>query len=132
MLPCAIAAAQQLPPLPSPMSVPKPGPAATNGQPYAPQPILPGGIIVPLWPTNSPYLKQARVGEAEVYNMTSGVPGRIDSIVNIHNPSIEVHRVDRGTEYRRGGDPGGGRRAQHAERRIARAPTSSRSSTTTA
>jgi endo-1,4-beta-xylanase len=33
------------------------------------------------------------VREAEVYNMTAGVPGRIASIVNIHNPSIEVHRV---------------------------------------
>ncbi len=95
-LTCAIAAAQQLPQLPPPMSVPKPGPAATNGQPYAPQPILPGGIIVPLWPANSPYLKQARVSEAEVYNMSQTVPGRINNIVNIHNPSIEVHLVDPG------------------------------------
>ncbi len=28
--------------------------------------------------------------------MTGGVPGRIASIVNIHNPSIEVHRVPAG------------------------------------
>ena len=27
--------------------------------------------------------------------MSETVPGRINSIVNIHNPSIEVHRVDR-------------------------------------
>lgn len=37
-----------------------------------------------------------RVREAEKYNMSQAVPGRINSIVNIHNPSIEVHVVDRG------------------------------------
>jgi endo-1,4-beta-xylanase len=36
-----------------------------------------------------------RVREPEKYNMSETVPGRINSIVNIHNPSIEVHRVDR-------------------------------------
>ena len=36
-----------LPPLPAPQSVPKP--AADTGQPYAPQAILPGGIVVPLF-----------------------------------------------------------------------------------
>ena len=34
--------------------------------------------------------------EAEQYNLSKSVPGRINSIVNIHNPSIEVHTVDRG------------------------------------
>jgi endo-1,4-beta-xylanase len=38
----------------------------------------------------------ARVREAEVYNMSKAVPGRISSIVNIHNPSIEVHTVEGG------------------------------------
>src|SRR5258708_19406323 len=37
-----------------------------------------------------------RVREAEQYNLSQTVPGRINSIVNIHNPSIEVHTVDRG------------------------------------
>jgi endo-1,4-beta-xylanase len=36
-----------------------------------------------------------RIREAEKYNMSQSVPGRIGSIVNIHNPSIEVHPVDR-------------------------------------
>jgi endo-1,4-beta-xylanase len=36
-----------------------------------------------------------RVREPEQYNMSQSVPGRINSIVNIHNPSIEVHTVDR-------------------------------------
>jgi endo-1,4-beta-xylanase len=39
-------------------------------------------------------LKAERVREAEQYNMNRAVPGRISSIVNIHNPSIEVHSVD--------------------------------------
>ncbi len=83
-----------LPPLPAPMGVPKPGPA--TDAPYAPQPILPGGVVVPLYPPGSLFLKADRVREAEVYNMSQTVPGRINSIVNIHNPSIEAHLVDRG------------------------------------
>ena len=83
-----------LAPLPPPLSLPKPGPATEA--PYAPQAILPGGIVVPLYPAGSPFLKAERVREAEVYNMSQAVPGRISSIVNIHNPSIEVHPVDRG------------------------------------
>lgn len=35
-----------------------------------------------------------RVHEAEKYNMRETVPGRIESIVNIHNPSIEFHTAD--------------------------------------
>jgi endo-1,4-beta-xylanase len=59
-------------------------------------PILPGGVVVPLYPAGSPHLKAERVREAEQYNMSQAAPGRINSIVNIHNPSIEVHTVDRG------------------------------------
>src|SRR4051812_27926428 len=88
---CSVA--QKLPPFPSPLGVPKPG-VATDG-PYAPAPILPGGIVVPLYPTGSPFLKADRVHEPEQYNMSQTVPGRIASIVNIHNPSIEIHTVDR-------------------------------------
>ncbi len=83
-----------LAPLPAPLSVPKPGP--TNDAPYAPLPILQGGVVVPLYPPGSPFLKAERVREAEQYNMSQTVPGRINSIVNIHNPSIEVHTIDRG------------------------------------
>src|SRR4051812_13434233 len=81
-----------LPPLPAPLAVPKPGPA--TDAPYAPQPILPGGIVVPLYAPGSPFLKADRVREPEQYNMSQTVAGRINSIVNIHNPSIEVHTVD--------------------------------------
>src|SRR5450432_1763089 len=90
----AAAGAQTLPPLAAPLGVPKPGPQ--NDAPYAPLPILQGGVVVPLYPPGSPFLKAERIREAEQYNMSQSVPGRINSIVNIHNPSIEVHTVDRG------------------------------------
>ncbi len=82
-----------LPPLPAPQSVPKA--AADNGQPYAPTAILPGGVVVPLYAPDSPYLKGDNLHVPEVYNMSQAVPGRISSIVSIHNPSIEVHRVEK-------------------------------------
>jgi acetyl esterase/lipase len=92
----ATAAAQPAPrtALPAPLGVPKPGPA--TDAPYAPLPILPGGVVVTLYPPGSPYLKMDRIKEPEQYNMSQAVPGRISSIVNIHNPSIEVHTVERG------------------------------------
>ena len=83
-----------LAPAPRALNVPKPGP--TNDAPYAPQPILQGGIVVPLYPASSPQLKQDRVREAEMYTMSRVVPGRISNITNIHNPSIEVHTVEGG------------------------------------
>jgi endo-1,4-beta-xylanase len=79
---------------PAPLSIPKPG-TATDA-PYAPQAILPGGVVVPLYAPGSPFLKMERVREPEQYNMSQAVAGRIGSIVNIHNPSIEFHAVERG------------------------------------
>ena len=81
------------PQLPAPLGLPSP--AAATDAPYTPMPILQGGVVVPLYPPGSPFLKMERVREAEQYNMSQSVPGRIGSIVNIHNPSIEVHTVDR-------------------------------------
>src|SRR5258705_10814661 len=82
-----------LPALPAPIAVPKPGPA--TDAPYAPLPILPGGVVVPLYPPGSPFLKADKLREPEVYNMSQAVPGRISSIVGIHNPSIEFQPVER-------------------------------------
>ncbi|MCX6593968.1 MAG: alpha/beta hydrolase [Acidobacteria bacterium] len=90
----AFAQRPPLPPLPAPQSLPAPVPATSA--PYAPQTILPGGVVVPLYPAGSPFLKADRVREAEQYNMSQVVPGRIASIVNIHNPTIEFHPVERG------------------------------------
>ena len=77
----------------APLGVPAPGPAATVGA-YAPQPVLPGGIVVPLYAPDSPRLNREKIKLAEKYTLTGGAPGRIQSIVSIHNPSIEVHTVD--------------------------------------
>ena len=82
-----------LPRLPAPQAVPKP--AADTSEPYAPQAILPGGIVVPLFPPNSPYLKADKIHVPEVYRMSQTVHGRISSIVSIHNPSIEIHMVEK-------------------------------------
>ena len=82
-----------LPPLPAPQSVPRPAP--DTGRPYAPQAILPGGIVVPLFAPDSPYLKADKLHVPEVYNMSQAVHGRISSIVSIHNPSIEIHLVEK-------------------------------------
>ena len=61
-----------------------------------PAPILQGGIVLPLYAPGSPFLKMDRVQEPEQLNMSKSVPGRINSIVNIHNPTIEVHTVEGG------------------------------------
>ena len=84
----------QPPPVPAPLAVPQPGPS-TDAH-YAPQPILPGGVVLTLYPPGSPYLSLSRVREAEKYNLSQAAPGRVNSIVNIHNPSIEVHTVEGG------------------------------------
>ena len=87
-------AADSVATLPAPLGVPKPG--LTNDAPYMPQPILQGGVVVPLYPPGSPFLKMERAREAEYYSLSKAVPGRISWITNIHNPSIEVHTVEGG------------------------------------
>jgi len=78
-----------LPAIPPPQNIPKPGPVTKSA--YAPQALLPGGIVVPLYAPDSPLLNPKRIREAEVYTMSAAVPGRVERITNIHNPSIEVH-----------------------------------------
>jgi acetyl esterase/lipase len=73
-----------------------PAPALASKQPLVPQAVVAGGLVVPLYPQGSAILNQERVREAEQLTMTHGVPGRIQSIVNVHNPSIEVHTVEPG------------------------------------
>lgn len=70
--------------------------AAAAAAPAAPRPIVTGGVVVPLWAPGAPQLRADRVGEPETWNVSKSVPGRVSSIVNIHNPSIEVHVVDGG------------------------------------
>lgn len=57
-----------------------------------PPPIVPGATVVTLWPAGSPALKALKdFDKPEVFNMSKGQPARVQSIVNIHNPSIELH-----------------------------------------
>ncbi len=76
-----------LPAPPAPAGVPMPGPK--TDAPYAPQTILPGGVVIPLYPPGSPYLRAQDLREPEVYRMWA--PGQVGAITHIHDPSIEFH-----------------------------------------
>ena len=54
-----------LPPVPAPQAVPKA--AAATKAPYAPQALLPGGIVMPLFPAGSPFLNAKRVKNSEAF-----------------------------------------------------------------
>lgn len=57
-----------------------------------PKPLVAGATVVTLWPKGSPMLKaMPGYDKPEQWNMSKGKPGHIQSVVNIHNPSIEVH-----------------------------------------
>jgi len=85
------AAPAALPPLPQAMDVPAPGPK--TDAPYVPQPIVPGGIVIPLYPPDSPYLNKSKITEPEKYGFYDD-PTKIGYVVHIHNPSIEFHSGD--------------------------------------
>ena len=95
VLAAPVMAQAPLPPVPAPQAVPKAGPVTKNA--YAPQALLPGGIVMPLFSPDSPFLNSKRIHEAEVYTMDPVVPGRVQRIVNIHNPS-PVYPCDVGIE----------------------------------
>ena len=60
--------------------------------PFLPAPALPGGLVLPLYAADSSHLKRDRIHEAEHYNSTATAPvAKVQSTLNIHNPSIEVH-----------------------------------------
>jgi endo-1,4-beta-xylanase len=62
--------------------------------PFLPEPIISGGVVLPLYPANSPRLKRERIHEPEKYN--TGLKNKSDktvTVINVHNPSIEVHLV---------------------------------------
>ncbi len=57
-----------------------------------PKPLVPGAKVVTLWPAGSPMLRPlAGWDKPEVFNRSKGRSDRVESVVNIHNPSIEVH-----------------------------------------
>src|SRR4030095_7136814 len=55
----------------------------------APQPLAPGAKVVTLWPSGSPALK-ALEGSDRPEELKLGKDGRVQSVVNVHHPSIEV------------------------------------------
>lgn len=63
---------------------------------FLPAAALPEGIVLPLYPADSPLLRHERIHEAEKYNTTSKPGDRLLSTLNIHNPSIEAHPVAAG------------------------------------
>ncbi len=68
--------------------------ADTPATPFIPEPILPGGVLLPLYPADSPRLKHDRIHEAERYNTSlKNKSSKILNVLNIHNPSIEAHLV---------------------------------------
>jgi endo-1,4-beta-xylanase len=54
-----------------------------------PLPLEPGAKVVPLWPAGSPTLRNC--DQPEVFTPTKGNPSRVQKVVNINNPSIELH-----------------------------------------
>src|ERR1700733_6784941 len=57
-----------------------------------PKPLVPGAKVVTLWPKGSPKLRALPgYDKPEQFNMAKGRSERVQSVENIHNPSIEVH-----------------------------------------
>jgi endo-1,4-beta-xylanase len=62
---------------------------AQSPQPQLPAPLTPGRTVIPLWPAGASTLKNT--DQKEVFTMTAGQPSRVQKVVNIHNPSIELY-----------------------------------------
>jgi acetyl esterase/lipase len=66
--------------------------AEAAAAPPEPQPLRPGAKVVTLWPADSPMLKALEGSDKpEELRMSKGPEARVQSVVNVHNPSIEVH-----------------------------------------
>ena len=66
---------------------------AAEPEPFLPAPLLPGGIVRPLFkPTDTSFVNASRLHEPEVYNGGQWQPGdKIHGITNIHNPSFDIY-----------------------------------------
>ena len=63
-------------------------------RPPEPLPLTAGAKVVTLWPAGSPALKPTDA--KEVFTMTEGQPTRVQKVVGVHNPSIELHLAPKG------------------------------------
>ena len=63
-------------------------------KPFIPDPILPGGQVLPLYSPDSPRLNRERIHEPERYNTSlKNKSDKVLNVLNIHNPSLEAHLV---------------------------------------
>ena len=66
--------------------------AGESAAPPAPRPLVPGAKVVTLWPPGSPMLKALEGSDRpEEVTTYKDRPDRVQKVVNIHNPSIELH-----------------------------------------
>jgi endo-1,4-beta-xylanase len=57
-----------------------------------PKPLVSGAKVMTLWPKGSPKLRALPgYDKPEQFNLSKGRPERVQSVENIHNPSIEIH-----------------------------------------
>jgi endo-1,4-beta-xylanase len=62
--------------------------------PLMPKPLTLNAVVMPLWPPGSPMLNASKAAtQEEKFSITEDVPTRIRQVVNVHNPSIEVHLI---------------------------------------
>src|SRR4051812_48221498 len=54
-----------------------------------PAPLQKGAVVVPLWPADK--LTTKGDGGPEVFQRAQANSARVQSVTNIHNPSIELH-----------------------------------------
>ena len=84
----AVTAAEPAP-APSTQAAPIPSSELTL---LEPKPLIAGARVVTLWPKGSPALRaMPGYDKPEQFNFSKSQADRLISVVNIHNPSIEVH-----------------------------------------
>ena len=83
------------PPLPVPLSILTLGVSNSAALTLLNPPCLVASLSRSIRPARTFSTLSVLVNEPEQYNMSQSVAGRINSIINIHNPSIEIHTVDR-------------------------------------
>ena len=66
--------------------------AAAQSAPLPPPPLQTGATVIPLWPAGSSQLKAlAGSDQPENFVRDPAHPDYVQSVTNVHNPSIEVH-----------------------------------------
>ena len=62
--------------------------------PLLPKPLTLNAVVMPLWAPGSPMLNASNAAtQEEKFSITEDVPTRIRQVVNVHNPSIELHLI---------------------------------------